>query len=410
MATMAMLGSNEPNEPFPLNAAHIRSGASWALVSLDADDRIVRMNETFCNWSGCSPKSAIGRSLFDFVDSPRASVADRSDRSGIPARAAFDGEVLDLFTSTGDRLPVVANSTASKGCDGKGSGTEVVLFLAREGHGSVATLAQVLEMERHTVRRLEERIAVLEHQIDQAVAEETEVREYSELQEQFIAVLGHDLRNPVAAIDSGATILLREGWTERAPLILNLMRNSVVRMNGLINNVLDLTRFRLGGGIELNAEPGRPLVPTLRQVVEEIKTAHPDRVIHDKIEIGGEVSVDHLRIAQAYSNLLGNALKHGAPDGPVHSECLASNGTLEITVRNSGDPIPPDMMERLFKPFHRGEVHHNSGGLGLGLYIAAQIAEAHGGRIVVHSDDHETSFSLLIPSGDGAPSAIRAEG
>ena len=159
----------------------------------------------------------------------------------------------------------------------------------------------------------------------------------------------------------------------------------------------------------MNLEPGRPLAPTLQEVVDEIKTAHPDRTIHERIEVDGIVSVDHLRIAQAYSNLLGNALKHGAAEGSVHSQCRVLDGILEITVGNSGDQIPPDMMERLFKPFHRGEVHHNSGGLGLGLYIAAQIAEAHSGRIVVRSDDQETSFSLLIPCGAGCPPAIQTE-
>lgn len=407
MALMATLSSDAHNEAFPVDLTHIRDSDSCAFIALDANERIVWVNETFCIWSGCSPESAIGRPLFDFVDAPGARIAGRSDSSHIPARTIFNGTILDLFTRTGDRLPVVANSTASNDEDGNNLGTEVVLFLAREGHGSVAMLAQALEMERHSVRRLEERITALERQIEEAVTEETEVREYSELQEQFIAVLGHDLRNPVAAIDSGATILLREGWTDRAPLILKLMRNSVVRMNGLINNVLDLTRFRLGGGIDLNLEPGRPLAPTLQQVVEEIRTAHPDRVIHDHFEVDGTVSVDHLRIAQAYSNLLGNALKHGATDGPIHSECRVSDGILEIKVRNSGDPIPPDMMERLFKPFQRGKVHHHSGGLGLGLYIAARIADAHGGTIVVSSDEQETCFSLRAPCGSGAPSRHR---
>lgn len=407
MSPMATLSSNAHNEAFPADLTHIRDSASCAFIALDANEKIVGVNETFCIWSGSSPETAIGRSLFDFVDALGTSISERSDPSRITARTIFNGTILDLFTPTGDRLPVVANSTASTGDDCKNLRTEVVLLRAREGHGSVATLAQALEMERHSVRRLEERIAALESQIEEAVTEETEVREYAELQEQFIAVLGHDLRNPVAAIDSGATILLREGWTNRAPLILKLMRNSVVRMNGLINNVLDLTRFRLGGGIDLNLEPGRPLAPTLQQVVEEIRTAHPDRAIHDHIEVDGTVSVDHLRIAQAYSNLLGNALKHGATDGPIHSECRVSDGILEITVRNSGDPIPPDMMELLFKPFHRGEVHHNSGGLGLGLYIAAQIADAHGGTIVVSSDEQETCFSLRAPCGPGAPSGHR---
>jgi sigma-B regulation protein RsbU (phosphoserine phosphatase) len=401
---MAMIGMNSHIEAFPLTSVHIGSDASCAFISLDAGGRIVRVNETFCTWSGRIPAEIVGKYFFDFVESPGTGASKTPDRSGIPP-SAFDGEILDLLTSAGDSLPVLARSSASDNQEGESSGTEVVLFRAREAHGSIGTLAQALETERQIVRRLRERIAAVERQIEETTAEETEVREYSELQGQFIAVLGHDLRNPVAAIDSGAAILLREGWTDRAPLILNLMRNSVVRMNGLINNVLDLTRFRLGGGIDLKLEPGRPLAPTLQQVAEEIRTAHPNRTIHDRIEVDGTVAVDHLRIAQSYSNLLGNALKHGAADRPVHCECRVLDGLLEITVRNSGNPIPPDLMDRLFKPFHRGEVHHNSGGLGLGLYIAAQIAEAHGGRIVASSDDLETRFSLLIPCAPSIPPA-----
>jgi signal transduction histidine kinase len=225
------------------------------------------------------------------------------------------------------------------------------------------------------------------------------IEETSQLREEFIAVLGHDLRNPLASIDGGLSKLLRDGtWTEKTPGVLRLMKNSVHRMTGLIDNVLDLTRSRLGGGIALDLDPERPLQPTLEQVVEETRTSNPNRSIEAKFDIPVSVRVDHNRVAQMFSNILGNAVTHGAEDGTIHIACaVRGNRTLELTVANPGDPIPEEMLQHLFKAFHRGQVRNNAQGLGLGLYIASQIAEAHGGRIDVQSDSTETRFTFRMP-------------
>jgi signal transduction histidine kinase len=238
----------------------------------------------------------------------------------------------------------------------------------------------------------EDRIAVAESK-----ALESEAN--AGLREQFIAVLGHDLRNPLASIDGGINTLLRDGqWTARTPKVLRLMKNSVSRMSGLIDNVLDLTRSRLGGGLGLNLDPESPLKPTLDQVVEEIRSAHPDRVIDADIVIPNSVKVDHHRIAQMFSNLLGNAVTHGAEDGTIRIVGgLDDKGTFELSVTNSGDPIPAEMVEHLFQAFHRGQVRTSAEGLGLGLYIASQIAQAHGGNIDVLSNAQETTFTFRMP-------------
>jgi sigma-B regulation protein RsbU (phosphoserine phosphatase) len=175
---------------------------------------------------------------------------------------------------------------------------------------------------------------------DRIVADE----EVAAFREQFIAVLGHDLRNPVAAVDAGVRMLLRDGLTEKTPRILRLMLGSVVRMNGLIDNVMDLARSRLGGGISLQIEAERQLRPTLEQVVDEIRAAHPDREILAHFDVDGYVAVDHLRIAQMFSNLLGNAMAHGAEDLPVQIDCTLRAGRLSISVANGGVPIPPEML------------------------------------------------------------------
>jgi signal transduction histidine kinase len=224
-------------------------------------------------------------------------------------------------------------------------------------------------------------------------------RQTSALREQFIAVLGHDLRNPLAAIDGGMRLLQREKLNGKAAQIVELVQGTVMRMSGLIDNVLDFARGRLGGGITLTRSEGELMAPALEQVVAESQASHPERVIDTRFELTMPVTCDRGRIAQLFSNLLGNALTHGAPDKPIVARVSTANGMFELWVANAGDLIPPEAMERLFTPFSRGEVRPNQQGLGLGLYIAAEIARAHGGTLSVSSTQDETRFTFKMPLG-----------
>lgn len=219
----------------------------------------------------------------------------------------------------------------------------------------------------------------------------------SELREQFIAVLGHDLRNPLAAISSGTQMLLREQQTEKAQTILRLMRGSILRMSVLIDNVMDFARGRLGGGLGLNIVPGQPLAPTLQQVVSEILSINPDHRFDIDVDVPGDFHIDHGRIGQMLSNMLGNAVSHGAPDEPIRVRAFVQAGQLHLSVANGGTPIPDAAKAHLFQPFSRGADGQSHQGLGLGLYIASQIAEAHGGKLEVSSDERETRFTFTMP-------------
>jgi sigma-B regulation protein RsbU (phosphoserine phosphatase) len=226
-------------------------------------------------------------------------------------------------------------------------------------------------------------------------------RETAELREQFIAVLGHDLRNPLAAISAGARLLQRSAsLTDHKELrILDMINTSVSRMSDLINDVLDFARGRLGGGITLTRESRRPIEPLLEQVIDELRTSSPARIIETTFEIVEPVSCDRTRIGQLVSNLIGNALTHGATDQPVRVGAKTEGGEFAIWVANSGEPIPPAAMAKLFEPFFRGDVRDSRQGLGLGLHIASQIAQAHGGRIEVTSTSEETRFTFTMPCG-----------
>jgi signal transduction histidine kinase len=222
-------------------------------------------------------------------------------------------------------------------------------------------------------------------------------RRTAELREQFIAVLGHDLRNPLAAIVSGARIIQKTPLNEQASLVLAMMQNSVKRMTGLIDNVLDFARGRLGGGLVLERHREEPLQPVLQQVIDELQSAWPDRAIHSSLRLPERVSCDPGRIGQLVSNLLSNALTHGATNSPVTVEAFIDRGELLLTVTNAGEPIPAAMIDRLFEPFVRAAAQPDKQGLGLGLYIANEIARAHGGTLTADSTAEATRFTFRMP-------------
>lgn len=221
-------------------------------------------------------------------------------------------------------------------------------------------------------------------------------RQGSELREQFIAVLGHDLRNPLASLDAGTRMLQRSVTDDKSKTVLGLMQNSISRMSGLIDNVLDFARGRLGGGISIEQADRVPLRPVLEQVVAELTLANPGRRIEADLT-EAMVRCDEGRIGQLLSNLLANALTHGDPEAPIRVRSTTSGGLFEIAVTNAGEPIPDAVVKDLFKPFVRASAKTNLQGLGLGLYIASEIAKAHKGRLLVTSTTEETCFTFQMP-------------
>jgi phosphoserine phosphatase RsbU/P len=208
--------------------------------------------------------------------------------------------------------------------------------------------------------------------------------------------LGHDLRNPLASMSAGARLLDQTVQTEREHQIIAMMQTTVMRMAGLIDSVLDFARGRLGGGIVLERNDDKPLEPVLTQVVDEFRLASPGRMIDAKFEIDQPVNCDVLRIGQLLSNLLGNALTYGASNKPVFVYAATRNGVFELSVANAGEMIPEAAMDKLFQPFFRAKARPSKQGLGLGLYIASEIARSHGGELRVTSTAEETRFTFLM--------------
>ena len=235
--------------------------------------------------------------------------------------------------------------------------------------------------------------------VEQLVSSEATLaaeREQAGLREQFIAVLGHDLRNPLANVIGGLRLLQRRGLEDDAAEIVRLMQGSTARMSALIDNVVDFARGRLGGGFSLQRKR-TALEPVLRQVMAELQSTAPERAIEATFAIGEPVDCDPVRIAQLFSNLLANALTHGSADALVRVDARTAAGRFTLSVANAGESIPPTALPQIFQPFFRGTPGSRKQGLGLGLYIASEIAQAHGAELTVNSDPAETRFTLDLP-------------
>jgi two-component system, sensor histidine kinase and response regulator len=217
-----------------------------------------------------------------------------------------------------------------------------------------------------------------------------------QMKDRQIAMLAHDLRNPLETISAGARLLGRLGESEKArrDQILARMARGARRMDSMIRDLLDCAR--VGSGAIPVAREQMDLGDLARELMEEFVIADPERRI--QLTTAGRINGawDRARLYQALSNLVGNATRYGR--GTASISIAGGDSTVEVSVHNDGPPIPADLLPVIFEPFRRGAGNEDAG-LGLGLYIVRAIAQAHGGEVSVASSSEEgTTFRLRLPS------------
>ena len=221
-----------------------------------------------------------------------------------------------------------------------------------------------------------------------------------EVRELFIGVLAHDLSNPLSAILSTADVMLRRGELPEIEYKATArIASSAARALRMIDQLLDFTRSRLGGGMPIH-RGATDLAQICRHLLDEIQASHPERafVLDVTGDCAGEWDAD--RLAQLVGNLVSNAIDHGDSDAPVRLRAIGEGSAVLLEVSNRGAQIPPDLLPTVFEAFRRRAAGRApSRGLGLGLFISQQIAQAHGGTIQAQSSaqDRTTTITVRLP-------------
>lgn len=355
----------------------VESVKDYAIFMLDPNGQVASWNQGAQRIKGYAAEEIIGRHFSTFY----------------PAEDVARGKLeMELEVATREGRFEEEGWRVRK--DGSLFWASVTITAVRDSEGELMGFAKVTRdlTQRREVEANQRALAAQAA----ALAEKAQIHEF---QERFLAILGHDLRNPLASIDMG-TALLREQTTDPAATrVLERMHASSARMSRMIEQILDLTRSRLATGIEL-ALVLVDLRATLGKIVEETRIAHPARAIELRCPtLMGYWDPD--RLEQVFSNLIGNAILHGDPASAVTIFAEAQRHIVVIGVHNEGRPIPAEIQATLFNPFRRGERESRTSktaGLGLGLYISQEIVRGHGGSIAIDSSaGHGTTFRVTLP-------------
>ncbi len=240
--------------------------------------------------------------------------------------------------------------------------------------------------------------------IDQSIAEA--IGSYTNRVEQsrrmFLAILGHDLRNPLNSISMAAQLLART--TDKhldSPRALSVIETNTETITRLIRDLIDFASTGPGSTMPLTRSPV-DIEILCRQVFEEFCVAYPQRTLrfHSDGDLTGDC--DAARLRQVVSNLMGNALQHGSTEGPIELSVASNGATVVLSVHNEGPPIPPEMLATIFDPLTRYTIPDSTaqrvpGSVGLGLYIVREIVVAHGGTVEVASTEEGTTFTVRLP-------------
>jgi signal transduction histidine kinase len=279
---------------------------------------------------------------------------------------------------------------------------------ARIRHGFTwrAVLAEFRALRANVLRRYEQSgkeelrgMRRFDEAIDEALTESMNrfAVQTDLFRDQFIGVLSHDLRTPLAAITGAAALLgVPEDDPQRRSRVVRRIMSSAQRMERMIEDLLDLTRARLGGAVPVQRRPV-DLGDVCEEALREIQDAHPEAVL--RVEAGGNLRGlwDADRLAQVVSNLVGNAIQHG--DGtPITLTAQDAGTSVTLAIHNGGSPIPPDVLPRIFEPLTRAAAGPGRHSIGLGLFIARAIVSAHGGEIQASSSPRlGTTFTVKLP-------------
>ena len=265
------------------------------------------------------------------------------------------------------------------------------LWSRKQGELKPAEIEDMIRFNEAIDQSLAESIVEFDQNVEQA-------------KEMFLAILGHDLRTPIGAIYSSASFMLEtEELNEPHLTLLNRMKQSATRSMHMVGDLLDFTRSRLGGGIPVSRKHVN-MGKIVHDVVEEISALHPGTKVRVNAREAQDGEWDEARLSQALTNIIGNAVEHSPANTEVTVDVTSEGDEAVIAVHNSGAPIQSADLDGIFNPMKTKPENQQpkesgpTGNLGLGLYIAERIVNAHQGRIGVESSlEKGTTFTIHLP-------------
>lgn len=362
--------------------------APCGLLLAAADGDILHVNATLCHWLGYRPQELVGKLRFTDLLAVGGRIFYQTHLQPLLRMQGSVAEVkLEVKRHDGRALPMIVN-IAERAWNGR-TLLQVALLVAEDRHRYERELLQQ--------RKRAEELAEL-HARDQQelTAARAQAEDRAQFAEQLVGVVSHDIRNPLSVIQMSAAVLERGVGGEQQKAAVGRIGRAVQRVQHLIGDLLDFTQARLGAGLGVK-KAEVDLHQAIADSVAELQVAFPQCRLRHERSGGGFCLADADRIVQAVGNLVANAATHGAREQPITVRTEHRGREFRVSVHNRGEPIPPEVLPRLFEPMVRGQ-DAGSKGVGLGLYIVREIARAHGGRAEAASTaEAGTTFSLVLP-------------
>ncbi len=381
----------------PISSDALYDDAPCGLLITAPDGLIQRVNRTFCSWVGRDPGELVGRVRLQDLLTMGGRIFHHTHWGPLMQIQGSVSEVkLEVVHRDGDKLPAVWNAVRRIHADH--TVHEVAVFIAEDRHK--------YEQELLTARRRAEELLAKE-QAAQAALRDAQVerdrqRALAEdralFAEQMMAIVSHDLRNPLSVIRMSVHILSTSELSEKQTSVLARLDSSAKRANRLIADLLDFSRGRIGTGLKVRFDH-IDLHAVISEAIDDLRIAYPGHPIeHHRLGTGScKGSCD--RLTQLIGNLVMNAIAYGSSDHPVVVTSLIDEHECRISVQNQGPAIAQDLLPRLFDPMARGAPDAGQpSSVGLGLFIVREIAQAHGGEVEVDSSDTQgTTFEVRFP-------------
>ena len=385
-----------PAQPQAAEVAALYEDAPCGLLVTNPDGLITCVNRTFCDWVGRPADDVIGQVKMQDLLTMGGRIFHQTHWAPLLQMQGSVAEVkLETVHRDGRRMPMVWNAVRRLR-----SGVvtyELAVFIAEDRHKYEHELLlarrraeELLSKEQEAQRDL--LLAQAERDRQRAVAEDRAL-----FAEQMMAIVSHDLRNPLSVIRMGTHVIGKATLTEAQQRTVERLANAERRATRLIADLLDFSQARIGSGLQIQTS-AVDLHALIEEALEDLRAAHPDVILEHRSIGDGACAASGDRLVQMLGNLVSNAIAYGAAHRPITVTSAIDDATFTLAVHNEGAAIDSSLLPKLFDPMTRGEDAKDAGhSVGLGLYIVRSIAEAHRGHVVVRSNELDgTTFEATL--------------